>query len=377
MIIAGEMLRTKIHRAETRVLDKAAGKVQAIVSDESEDRDGDVIRVAGWQLDSFLRHPILLSSHNYYDLRSQIGEWESMQVKGKRLVGVANYYIGKGNEEADWAFQLAEMGRAAYSVGFIPHEYEKREGGSDWGGPFEFTAQELLEVSHVSVPSNANALQLMAKAVGVHPEVDAIVQELLAERQEKAGRTMSQGNLDSLHDAMGSLAKVHDAVCDMGEDCPMMGKSWRAPASDLGHLLRALLAAKGPIASHSTATSDSAWDGPGARASLRNDETAAYYRRAFAWVDDDADVDTKAAYKFIHHEVSDGEIAAANFIACSAGIAVLNGGRGGADIPDSDRQGVWNHLARHLRDGDREPPELRGIEEEDLTGFRALLMSLG
>ena len=366
------MLRTKVIRAETKVLDKAAGKIQAVVSDETEDRDGDIIRVAGWQLDQFLKHPVLLSSHNYYDLRSQIGEWESMTVKGKRLVGVASYYVGKGNEEADWAFQLAEMGRAAYSVGFVPKEYEKREGGSDWGGPFEFTSQELLEVSHVSVPANANALQLMAKSAGVHPEVDAIVQELLAERQEQAGRVMSQANLDALHDAMSSLESVHKATCDMGEDCPMGEKGWLGRELDLAQIVRLALHDKAAIAAHSTATSDSDWDGPGAKAALRNDETGAYYRKAFAWVDSEADVDTKAAYKFIHHEVgSGGEIGAANFIGCSAGIAILNGGRGGADIPDSDRQGVWNHLARHLRDGDREPPELRSIEV-DVGAFRSL-----
>lgn len=124
------------------------------------------------------------------------------------------------------------------------------------------------------------------------------------------------------------------------------------------------------IASHSTATSEDAWDGPGNKARLRNDETAPYYRKAFAWVDPEADADTKSAYKFIHHEVGgDGEISAANMRGCSAGIAVLNGGRGGTTIPDEDRQGVWNHLAAHLRDGDREPPPLDEladpIENED------------
>jgi len=80
----------------------------------------------------------------------------------------------------------------------------------------------------------------------------------------------------------------------------------------------------------------------------------------FAWQDPDGDPTTKAAYKFPHHEVDgDGTPGAANLRGCSAGIAVLNGGRGGADIPDGDRQGVWSHLAAHLRDGDQEPPELK------------------
>jgi len=34
------------------------------------------------------------------------------------------------------------------------------------------------------------------------------------------------------------------------------------------------------------------------------------------------------------------------------------------DIPDSDRRGVYNHLASHYRDFDREPPEFRSEQRE-------------
>ncbi len=83
-------------------------------------------------------------------------------------------------------------------------------------------------------------------------------------------------------------------------------------------------------------------------------------RRAFAWVDPDADPENKTAYKFIHHEVGAGaEVGPANVRACRLGIGILNGARGGADIPSSDRKGVYNHLARHLRDAGEEPPALK------------------
>jgi len=110
---------------------------------------------------------------------------------------------------------------------------------------------------------------------------------------------------------------------------------------------------------HHTATSDKPWDGPGAKARLKNDGTADYYRGAFAWVDPDGDPEKKAAYKFIHHEVGpDGKVGAANLKACSSSIAILNGGRGGTTIPAAERQGVWSHVAAHLKDADQEPAEL-------------------
>jgi HK97 family phage prohead protease len=106
--------------------------------------------------------------------------------------------------------------------------------------------------------------------------------------------------------------------------------------------------------------SEDAWDGPKNEANLKNDGDAAYYKKAFAYVDPEANPDTKTAYKFIHHEVgANGTIGAANLKACSAGIAILNGGRGGTNIPKEEYQGVYNHLAQHLKDADREAPELK------------------
>lgn len=114
------------------------------------------------------------------------------------------------------------------------------------------------------------------------------------------------------------------------------------------------------IGVHHTDTVDRPWDGPANEARLKLDQDESYYRKAYAWQDPDGDPRTKAAYKFIHHEVdSDGNIGPANVRACIAGIAVLNGARGGADIPDTDRPGVYRHLAAHLRDADMEPPELK------------------
>ena len=40
-----------------------------------------------------------------------------------------------------------------------------------------------------------------------------------------------------------------------------------------------------PIKIHHTATSDAAWDGPAAKANLKNDAEETYYRKAFAWED--------------------------------------------------------------------------------------------
>ena len=116
------------------------------------------------------------------------------------------------------------------------------------------------------------------------------------------------------------------------------------------------------IGAHSTETSTGAWDGPANEKRLPSPMSEATARAAYAWLDDGAIQDgqtTKAAARFLHHEVSaDGSPGPANLTACSTGIGVLNGGRGGTIIPPDGKRGVWEHLAGHLRDADREPPPL-------------------
>lgn len=107
-------------------------------------------------------------------------------------------------------------------------------------------------------------------------------------------------------------------------------------------------------------TSDKPWDGPANEANLKTGQDKDYYSKAYAWIDPKGDETTKSAYRFIHAEVdSDGNIGDTNIKACQSGIAVLNGAMGGTTIPDADRQGVYDHLAKHLKDAGVEPADLK------------------
>ena len=111
-----------------------------------------------------------------------------------------------------------------------------------------------------------------------------------------------------------------------------------------------------------TPTTDVAWNGPKTVASMQDDLAPAKMRAMFAYVDADADPDAKGSYKFPHH-MWDGKVGDANIRACVSGIAALNGARGGTNIPDADRKGVYNHLAKHLNSADIEPPPLKSADE--------------
>jgi len=124
----------------------------------------------------------------------------------------------------------------------------------------------------------------------------------------------------------------------------------------------------GAVAPHETPTTDAVWDGSANEARARSGEDEAYYRQIFAYQDEEGNPEAKSSWRFIHHEVgASGEPGAASLRACTTGIGVLNGARGGTTIPDSEKEGVYRHLASHLRDADMEAPELMGTNPEELA----------
>ena len=170
---------------------------------------------------------------------------------------------------------------------------------------------------------------------------------------------------DLVHDPRGTQvsfrAPIGGEVIEMGEDdyehvirfpsvdeVSQVGFGAQHAAGLVGGV-----AVRAAISSHTTETSDSAWSGSSNKSNCPN--TSGALRKAFAWVDSSGDATAKASYKFIHHFVSsDGSVGAASTRACSSGIAVLNGGRGGTVIPASDKTGVYRHLAKHLKDAGAE-----------------------
>lgn len=121
---------------------------------------------------------------------------------------------------------------------------------------------------------------------------------------------------------------------------------------------------KKAVGSHSSDTADGAWDGPANEKKLPDELTEATARAMYAWKDPDGDPTARSTWRFPHHFVGqDGKPGAASIQACNAGIAVLNGGRGGTKIPDDDMKAVYTHLAKHIRDSGATPAPFGGGEK--------------
>jgi len=107
------------------------------------------------------------------------------------------------------------------------------------------------------------------------------------------------------------------------------------------------------------AARDREWDGAAAEKRVRewagaDEEPNARYRDAHVWYDADAK-ENFTAYKLPVADVVDGRLVSVPR-GVMAAAAVMQGSRGGVDLPERDVARVKGHLARYYSKMDEEPP---------------------
>lgn len=208
------------------------------ITSEVVDRQNEIVTEDGWEFGNFHKNPVILDSHNYWEIEAIVG----------RGVGGVRQATGGGYEldilfapttRGTLAQTLVESGMLnAVSVGFRSLE---RAFGADRGEPMKHTRKELLEVSVVSVPANAEALRQRGMALQT-PGAQSLDVETLAGQVAdalKAGRSLSKKNEDSLKQAAdlinGVLASVAAADSEEGAKtgAPVEGDAETPPPGDV------------------------------------------------------------------------------------------------------------------------------------------------
>lgn len=330
------------------------GKFTAVASSLALDREMEVLIPRGMLIENFMVNPVMLLIHNYRELA--VGKVLAIRVTDEIV-------------EIDFEFADTDEGRKlrylyengfmrAFSVGFYPYKWIDLEETSDIkeivielpdGKTFTLDVSkykirprriisqwELLEVSPVPVPANPEAV--LRSELGAQLE------------------TAFTGSVVRKAFAMESIESIINTVKSMLDNVDTM-------------------VPKGAVPFTSTPVSEKdAWDQADARSSLAawassdgtgNKDTIdwAKYAKGFTWFDE-SKTDAFTSYKLPHHVVESGSLKLVPK-GLYAAMAALNGARGGADVGD-DKQAVYNHLARHYRDLDMEPPELKEYTEDEL-----------
>lgn len=155
----------------TKGVQSASDPFEFILSSESKDRVGDVIKQDGWKLTAFKQNPIALFGHSH---GFPIGTWKSIRVEGTRLIAKLDMAAPGTSPRIDEIRSLIEQGiLKAVSVGFRILDYEPMDEKEPWGA-WLIKKAELLETSVVSVPANPDALAL-AKSLGVSKDTRELV----------------------------------------------------------------------------------------------------------------------------------------------------------------------------------------------------------
>lgn len=178
--------------------------IRFVASDESVDRDGDIITATGWKLDNYLKNPVVLYGHDYSDLPVGKAVNVVIDAAARQLVIDVRFpsidEISPDSDPSEHAlfvdsvYNLAKLGMLnAVSVGFRGIKVEPiLDENSQYIGR-RFLEQELMELSIVPVPANANAVAIMRGA-----RVDETVIKRF-QATAKLGRRLSAATIASLH----------------------------------------------------------------------------------------------------------------------------------------------------------------------------------
>ena len=130
-------------------------------STSTQDRDGEVIDAAGWDLKNFRKNPVIMFAHDYRSL--PIGKASRVWLHNGALKNTVEFPPEGIYEFADIVERLVDTGYLkTESVGFIPKKWE--DGDGEKAPKRTYTKQELLEISIVPVPSNPDALRNAVEA---------------------------------------------------------------------------------------------------------------------------------------------------------------------------------------------------------------------
>ncbi len=307
--------------------------VDFTISTAAKDRDGDTIDPKGWILTNFLKNPVVLFGHDNRSL--PIGRAENIRVEGGALKASVKFASADMNPLAESVFQMVKAGFLnATSVGFSPVEFESADDG------MKFIKQELLEFSIVPIPSNPEAL-VTAKGLDLSPVKDWFKDYLDDWEQTKDCALVSKSQMNNACDV------IRKAISTEKKDTITF-----AEAHPDGT----------PIAPEAEA-----WDGPAEVAAADIDDL----QIMATFVERTGEETKKGDFKLPHHRERGSH--AVVFRGVVAAMGALLGARGGVDIPDGDRRGVYNHLAKHYREFDKEPPEFKAVEGQALKDATLML----
>lgn len=154
---------TDITNVLVKSVDLGTRSLLLIGTDETRDRDGDILTYSGWKFENFYKNPVFLWAHDYSSVPLAKVAKIIKRPQQKRYDFSMKFPSQGINPFADMILaEYYEKIINASSVGFIPFKHEDIEDKAP--GTYSnrrYTEKELLELSGCPVPCNPSAVQEM------------------------------------------------------------------------------------------------------------------------------------------------------------------------------------------------------------------------
>jgi len=154
----------KSYASEIKDFNETDRSFTAVASTSAVDRDGDILEARGWKLKNYKKNPVVLWSHN--SSMPSIAISKDTWVEDDKLLYTPKFMPAEINPFAEQVFQMFKGGfLRASSVRFDPIKWVERKPEDEKGGGdirrfgFRYTSMDLLEISPVNIPANAEALK--------------------------------------------------------------------------------------------------------------------------------------------------------------------------------------------------------------------------
>lgn len=341
-------------------IDEEQGIISFVLTTDDVDRDGDVVIPMGVQMENFLKNPVFLWAHDL-----------TIPPLGKILTDTI--IVTEKNITADVKFDLndpfaklifnkyVEKYLNAGSIRFIPKSIVDPIREDQYG--FTFAASELLEFSAVPVPANQNAL---AKAYNDRLKSDEdkqywnFVKSLIPDVEKQVNKKTGENEMteeqikqlvaDSVKEAVGKHILVTNGL---------MNKIYQDIHRD--NVLVFPVDEMKCVIINTTDTTPSEENILEELKEYCTDEHGIFdvvqYSKFFAHVD--GPIDDLSSFKYLHHQLIDGEP-----VAVWEKVAdVMNTVLSDEDMDSETKKQIYNHLSKHYTDVEKEVPELTDTQE--------------
>lgn len=188
----------RLVKSQNRTINEDNRTVCFVISDETEDRHGTIIKIGGWDLTDYEKNNVVLWGHkSYSDNPDMVLGTGEVYIENNKLMGVVTFETEDINPLAEKVFKKIIAGTLKMtSVGFDPSEY--RWGYSDLGedpDKFYYVKQSLLEFSIVPIGSNPNAL--------IEKSIETMNKHKEESKKEAVSKTRSPNQIKAIRTAYG------------------------------------------------------------------------------------------------------------------------------------------------------------------------------